>query len=216
MATIEELVERVEKRLFLAAGIDVQTHAEDQIVEMIRGVYNTLFDDFWYPEYTKYMTLTLDGTTGNHTGDVSEQIRRFKDIHSVYYDTCDTPLPMLSIGGAIDEINTECVVPSDDPKKVFSILPIDSDLPVTVWYRTRIADSVWDNDEFNTQIPFDDDVLLYGVVYEFLVMDDSNPTATATYQSKYQGRQKQMRDAQWNIPISKRKQNRIGVPNRWR
>jgi hypothetical protein len=216
MATIEELITRIEQRLFLAAGIDVQTHAEDQLVEMLRGVYNTLFDDFWYPEYTYYMTLQLDGTTGNHTSDIANQVLRFKDIHSIYYDTQDTPLPLLSVGGAISEINRECVVPSNDPAKVFKILPVDSDLTVTMWYRTRIGDDVWRDDKFDTQIPFDDDVLLYGVVYEFLVMDDSNQTATAEYKNKYQGRQNQMRAAQWQIPIHKRKLNRVGVPNRWR
>lgn len=216
MATIEQLIERIETRLFLAAGIDVQTHAEDQLLEMIRGVYETLFEDFWYPEYTYQMSATLDGTTGQVTTDLSAEILRFKDIHSIFYDEDDTPLPRVIPGTSFGRIRTRSIMPSSNAARVFKLVPIDETGDVHIWYRKRIADSVWENQTLTTEIPFDDNVIMYGVVYEWLVNDDSNQTATQEYKQKYIGRQQQMRDAQWQIPISKRSLERDGPLTDWR
>lgn len=216
MATIEQLVERIETRLFLAAGMDVQTHAEDQIMEMLRGVYTTLFDDFWYPEYTFYTQQDVLASTGEITGDISSLVLRYKDLHSVFWDECDDALPRFVPGVAPSRIRTRGITPSPNAGKIFTVLPLDEDGPVHIWYRKRIADEVWDDQIITTDIPFDDEVLMYGVVYEFLVMDASNQLATGEYKSKYQGRQQQMRNAQWQIPLSKRSLDRDGPATRWR
>lgn len=215
MATINQLMMRIEKRLFLAAGIDVQVHAEDQIIEMIRGIYDTLFDDFWYPEYTYEMTSDLDGTTGHIVDNISNKVRRFKDIHTVYYNQDDRPLPLIKPGTSVDRTRTRGILPSANTEKVFTMVPRDTQGPLHFWYRTKLPDSVWEDLQFDTEIPFDDNVLLYGAVYEFLVMDGSNDKAAGEYQVKYKGRQQQMRDAQWLIPISKRKMERDGPLTRW-
>lgn len=215
MATISELIQRIETRLFMAAGLDVQIHAEDQIIEMIRGVYDTLFDDFWYPEYTFFMDATLDGVTGQVTADLSASILRYKDIHSVYWDEDEDPIPGITPGSAVNRIRTRCIMPSTSPQKVFKIIPVDTVGDVHLWYRTKIADIVWEDQQFDTVFPFDDDVVMYGVVYEFLSNDGSNQQATADYQKKYQGRQQQMRLAQWQQPLSKRKLDRDSPQTRW-
>lgn len=215
MATIEALIERIQTRLFLAAGIDVQIHAEDQLAEMIRGVYETLFDDFWYPEYTFFRTETLDGVTGHTVADLNDDILRFKDIHSVFWDEDEVALPKVTPGTSYNRIRRRSIAPSSDPDKVFKLVPADETGEVHIWYRKRIADSVWDNQLFTTDIPFDANVLMYGVVYEWLVNDDSNPSATQEYKQKYVGRQQQMRDAQWQIPIAKRSLERDGPLTRW-
>ena len=214
MATIEKLIERIETRLFLAAGIDVQTHAEDQLVEMLRGVYETLFDDFWYPEYTYATTMPVDDT-GMVVGDLSPLILRYKDIRDVYWNEDEDPLPRITPGSSLGRVRRKSIMPVADPTKVFKVLPLDEPGPVHIWYRTRVADDVWENNQFDTELPFDDNVLMYGVVYEFLLNDDSNGNATAEYKSKYQARQQQMREAQWRIPLSKRKLDRDAPLTRW-
>lgn len=214
MATIEKLIERIETRLFLAAGIDVQTHAEDQLVEMLRGVYETLFDDFWYPEYTYATTMDVDDT-GMVVGDLSPLILRYKDIRDVYWNEDEDPLPRITPGSSLGRVRRKSIMPVADPTKVFKVFPLDEPGPVHIWYRTRVADDVWENNQFDTELPFDDNVLMYGVVYEFLLNDDSNGSATAEYKSKYQARQQQMREAQWRIPLSKRKLDRDAPLTRW-
>lgn len=215
MATIEKLIERIERRLFMAAGISVQTHAEEQLVEMLRGVYDTLFDDFWYPEYTFHMTKTLVVNTGEVSDDISDLVLRYKDIHSVHWDEDEDPLPRVTAGSPLSRIRRRCIMPSPDPTKVFRVYPLDESGQVHIWYRTKLSDDVWEDQEYNTNIPFDDSVLLYGVVYEYLLMDDSNSNATQEYKAKFMGRQDQMRKAQWEHGLSKKKLDRDGPATRW-
>jgi len=215
VATINQLIERTEQRLFLAAGLDVQIHAENQLIEMIRGVYTTLFEDFWYPEFTYYRVETLDNTTGVITGDISTYVLRYKDINSVYWDQEAVPLPQVAVGSPMVNLRRKSIGPSSDRTKVFQVFPADTTGPVGIWYRTRINDAIWEAQDFDNEFPFDDEVVMYGVVYEFLAMDDSNQTATAMYEKKFQGRQSQLRSAQWNIPIAKQSLTRDGPATRW-
>lgn len=215
MATIKTLVERVEKRLFLVSGLDVQIHAEDQIVEMLRSAYNTFFDEFWYPEYTMYLSSNVNGTTGEIVLNISNMVLRYKDIHSVYWDEDEDPLPRISPGTSLGRVRTRCIGPSGNPDSVFRLYPMDETGPVHFWYRTRIADSVWDNHLYDTEINMDDELLLAAAVYEFLVMDDSNQMATQEHFRKRETRLKSLRDAQWQIPLSKRPLERDGPLTRW-
>lgn len=215
MATIKTLVERIETRLFLASGLDVQTHAEDQIVEMIRNKYNLLFDDHFYTDYTYPLTTPLDGTTGQVTIDLSAKILRYVDIHSVLPDTDDTPLPRLPIGSNPARVQMSTIAPSQDKTKVFQVWPNDETFDVTIWYRTRLSNDVWDKAEYETEVPMDDEMLIIGCVWEFLVMDASNSIAIQEYKKMFDARVVQVRKFEANLPISKGKVERDGPLTRW-
>lgn len=215
MATIKQLIERIETRLFMVAGLDVQIHAEGQLEEMLRGVYNSLFDDYWEPDYTKYITATLNGTTGEVLTDLSTFILRYKDIHTVYWNEDEDPLPRVSPGTSLGRVRTRSIMPSGNPASVFKVIPTDTTEDVHIWYRTRLSDTVWENQAYDTPLEFDDEVLMLGVVYEFLFNDDSNSRATDEYKAKFAARQNQLRAAQWSIPLSKKKLERDGPLTRW-
>lgn len=215
MATIKSLIERVETRLFLVSGVDVQIHAEGQIEEMIRSTYNTLFDDFWDQNYTYFITTTLDGTTGEVVEDLSTLITRYQDINTAYWDTDETPLPRVSPGASLSRIRTRAIMPSANPTKVFKMVPATETGSVHLWYRTRLTDDIWETQNYDTQIMMDDEMLLHGVVSEFLVNDGSNMEAAKYYLGKFESRKKQMEDAQWVPPLNKRKLERDGPLTRW-
>lgn len=215
MATIQKLVERIETRLFLVSGIDVQTHAEDQILEMLRHKYNVLFDDHWSSEYTFPLVATLDGTTGTVTTDLSTKILRYSDINCVLWDQDETPLPRLPIGANPANTRMRCIAPSSDPTKVFQVFPNTETGPLVIWYRTRIADSVWDDAEYSTIIQMDDEMLMLGCVYEFLFNDGSNDVAIGEYKKMFDARVAQLRKQQFQIPMAKSKTNRDGPATRW-
>lgn len=215
MATIQSLIERIETRLFLVSGLDVQIHAEGQLEEMLRHRYNVLFDDFWDPDYTLFMSVTLDGVTGEHTTDLTNIVRRFKDIHTLYWDEDEDPLPRVTPGSQLTRIRTRSVMPSGNPSTVFKVIPTDTTGPVHFWYRTRISDAVWENQQYQTEINMDDELLMLGTIAEFLANDESNMTAFQQYQQAFAQRLQQMREAQWQVPISKRKLERDGPLTRW-
>ena len=215
MATIEQLIERIEERLALVSGLDVQIHVEDRLVEMLRHKYNVLFDDFWDVSNTYYRTETLDGSTGQISGDISSVILRYADIHSVFYDSDDDPLPQVSLGTNPSRIRTRCIVPSSDSTKVFKVLPVDTAGDVHIWYRTKLADSVWETPTYSTEVPMDDELLMLGVMYDFIVDDGSNIGAEEKYKNMFAGRLKQIRSQQFQHSLSKRPQEYQGVSNRW-
>lgn len=215
MATIQELVERIETRLFLASGLDVQTHAEDQIIEMVRSQYNFLFDDHFDIDHTYVMQQTLDGTTGQVTGDLSADILRFQDINCVLWDQDETPLPVLTIGANPSFVRRRCITASSNKTKVFRMVPPDETGPVWIWYRTRLANSVWSDAQYDTEVPLDDEMLILGCVYEFLVNDGSNQIAIGEYKKKFDARVIQQRKKEFMLPMSKTKVNRDGPATRW-
>lgn len=217
MATVETLITRVEKRISMAAGLDVQVHAEDTLLEMLRHKYNTLFDANWWYDYLTLETFTLDGSTGLITGDVSAKIRRFVDIHSVFLGDNLRPLPLLQIGSNLTSFMGEALMPyTADATKMFKVYPIDRSDSVHVWYRTRLTDDDWEiavADE--TNVNMDDELLILGTVYDYLMDDGSNLEAVTKYETQYNNRYQQLVNLSFQHGISKHDQAR-GIPSQWR
>jgi hypothetical protein len=214
MATIGQLIERLETRLQLASGLDTQILYENKIVEMIRSTYNGLFDEFWFPDYTLYATFDLQAD-GLVSEDLTNVIRRYDDIHSIYYDEEDKPLPRLLPGTNPNRLRTRCVVPHGDPAKLFRVFPLDEPAPLHVWYRTRIPDSVWESGNYDEVINMDDEVILHGVMFDFTTSDGSNAEDARKYLMKFEERKKQLKANQWNLGINKRDLSQDGPLNRW-
>lgn len=217
MATIATLIERIEKRINLAAGIDVQTHGEEQMLEMLRHKYNTLFDTMWWYDYLTLETFTLDGSTGTITGDVTDKIRRFIDIHSVYLGGNSKPLPLLSIGSNPTLFTAEAIAPyTSDATKMFKVWPFDRSDEVHVWYRTRMSDDEWDIATAEDQnVNMDDELLITGTIYDYLVDDGSNDESAAKYERQYNARFEQLAKLSYQHGISKSDQS-TSLPTQWR
>lgn len=216
MATVASLITRVEKRLAMAAGIDVQIHAEETMLEMLRHKYNTLFDDRWWLNYLTLETFTLDGTTGTITGNVEDKIRRFIDIQGVFLGGNQRPLPLLTPNTNPILFMGEAVGPSTNAQKVFKVYPNDRAEDVHVWYRTRMSDDDWDIAVAETtEVNMDDELLILGTVYDYLTDDASNEVAVGKYEAQYNRRYQQLVSAEIELGVSKTDQAR-GIPTQWR
>lgn len=216
MATVEQLITRIEKRISLAAGMDVQVHAEDQLLEMLRHKYNTLFDDHWWYDYLTLETFTLDGATGLITGTVANKIRRFIDINSVYLGSNVRPLPLLSINSNPTLFMGEAVAPyTSDATKMFKVYPIDRAEDVHVWYRKRLSDDEWDiENAATTNVNMDDELLILGTIYDYLVDDASNEQSASKYENQYNQRYQQLVTLGFQNGISKH-DGASGMPTQW-
>lgn len=210
MITLEQLITRIEQRLMMAAGLDVQIHAEDALVEMIRTKYEMLFDDFWWDEYLTLETFTLDGTTGIVTTDLSTKILHFRDINAIYYNNDSRPMPRLSAGNNPTKIRTRSHAPTNVATSVFKVFPSTLTGQVHVWYRTRIAPAAWEAQDPNMQINMDAELLVLGVAFDYLSSDGSNIDDAKKLGGMYAERLKQMRDGMWEAPISKKSQTNTG------
>lgn len=216
MATVAQLITRIEKRIGLASGMDVQVHAEDQLLEMLRHKYNVLFDDHWWYDYLSLETFTLDGTTGTITGTVANKILRFIDIHSVHLGSDSHPLRLLSTGVNPTLFNSTALAPyAADATKMFKVYPLDRSDDVHVWYRQRITDEAWDLENAeDTNVNMDDELLILGTVYDYLSDDASNPDSASKYENQYNLRYQQLVTLGFQHGIAKRDQA-LGIPNQW-
>lgn len=216
MATVAQLIERIEKRINLAAGMNVQVHAEDQLLEMLRHKYNTLFDGHWWQDYMVVETFALDGVTGQITGSLVNKILRYIDIHSVFLNGDAQPLPMRStvVNPVLNTANR--VAPSTDNTKIFKVLPVDTAGDVHVWYRTRLSDDDWDiTNAETTKVNMDDELLITGTVYDYLVDDASNEESARKYEQQYNARYDQLTLLGYQQGISKVNQA-AGIATDWR
>lgn len=217
MATVASLITRVEKRLSMAAGIDIQIHAEETMLEMLRHKYNTLFDDRWWQDLLSLETFTLDGTTGTITGTVENKIRRFIDIQGIFLGGNQRPLPVLTPNTNPTLFMGEAVAPfTSSVTKMFKVYPNDRADDVHVWYRTRLSDDAWaiENAE-STNVPLDDELLILGTVYDYLTDDGSNENAVEKYENQYNKRYQQLVDLEMQLGVAKTDQAR-GIPTQWR
>lgn len=220
MATIGTLIARVEARIALAVGLDVQIVDEPRMLEMLRSKYNNLFDETWWIDYMTLATYDLDETTGLIDGDVTNLINRFVDIHSVFYNNLPDPLPILKYNLNPSQSRRPCITPyTSDPTKMFRVVGslgsgTTTTAQVNVWFRTRLRDDQWEQDNDETEVPMDDEMLILGTVFEYLSDDGSNDSAAQKYQGLFLERKKQMMKLEFQAPITK-SNDHMSWPTTW-
>jgi len=215
MATIGTLIARVQTRIALASGLDVQIVDEPRMLEMLRSRYNTLFDQNWWIDYLTLGTYNLDGTTGLITGDVTGLINRVADIQGIFYNDDTDPLPMIKFNTNPRHSRRTAWAPfASNPAKMFKIYPIDQEAEINVWYRTRLTDEQWEQDNDETEVNMDDEMLILGTTFDYLSDDGSNDDAVKKYLGMYENRVKQVEALQFQAPMSKNN-DRNGFPTRW-
>ncbi len=202
MATFAKLIERTSIRLSQVAGASVQLYSEDRIAEMIQHKFDVLFDEAWWGQFVTFgESMTLDGSTGVVTIDLSAKIKRFEDIRVIYPDDSNTPLSALpeatlnpdTITGTTPAFFSQ----NTSSTKVFKIWPIASTGDIQVTYRTKPDDFV-PSDEVN----FDEQALILGASYDYAEDDGTNPAATDKLQNMFESRVKQLRNLRNETPVA--------------
>ena len=146
MATLSQLINRTADRLSMVAGTGVQTYAEDRIAEMIQHKFDVLFDEVFWPQFLSWAELTLDGTLGVVTTDLTDLVKRFEDIRVIYPDNSNTALTKISalttnpftLSGTTP-IHFEALGPAATNKttRVFNVWPKGSTGNIIIQYRTK-------------------------------------------------------------------------------
>ena len=206
MATLAQLVSRTADRLSMVSGSGIQIYAEDRIAEMIQHKFDVLFDEVFWPQFLTWEQMTLDGTLGIVTTDLTNKIKRFEDIRVMFPENSTTPLTKMSalstnpyeLSGT-QPIHYEALGPTDANKtsRVFQIWPKTATNKVILQYRTK-PDTFVSTDE----IDFDDQSLILGAVFDYLEDDGTNPNATQKFQLLFEARVKQLKNTFNSAPIS--------------
>ena len=198
MATLNQLIDRVADRLSMSGGVGVQTYAEDRIAEMIQHKFDVLFDEAWWPQFLDRATWTLDGTLGIVTTDISEQVKRFDDIRTLYPTNSNRSLSKLGSGllntqllNGTTPIYYEALGPSSAyvATRIFRVLPLTSVGTIEAQFRTK-PDTFAPEDTIN----FDDQALILGATFDYLEDDGTNQNATQKFQLLFEARVKQLKN----------------------
>ena len=206
MATLSQLIARTADRLSMVAGTGVQVYAEDRIAEMIQHKFDVLFDEVFWPQFMSWEELTLDGTLGIVTTDLTSKIKRFDDIRVVFAENSNTPLTKLA-GLTTNPFELSGTTPvhyeplgagsTYKTSRVFQLWPKASTGKIIVQYRTK-PDTFVSTDE----IDFDDQALILGSVFDYLEDDGTNHNASQKFQLMFEARVKQLKNLFNAAPIS--------------
>lgn len=185
--TLSEIVQKVITALSQYQGTSTQKYAEDRISEMVLLLYNKLFDSRTWYLHTKWFKYTLTGTNGVCAEDVSKDIASFYDICSISTEinpNYELKRMHLSTNPFLISGNVASYyIPSTDNKKVFAVVPFNA--TGTIYVRAKVRPMEFLPD---TEIPFDPDVLIYGVCYQYCADDGNSSTQIQKFEKLYQER----------------------------
>jgi len=211
MITFGDIVTKVLQRLALVEGLDAQIYAEPRIQLAVQHKFDLIFREYWLPEYTTWQELhTLDGVNGVVTGDLTDRIKDFRDLHSVFHEGAHKPMSRAASNVRDSDVNYPSLRSIADPIKVFKVLPVLTTGNVYVSYRTKPNDFQEDSDK----IYLDTQLLLLGTCWDVLEDDGTNPGASDKFRVLFQDALAQFNRQQHNIPLDGVMASRSSV-NRW-
>ena len=212
MITFGDIVTKVLQRLALVEGLDAQIYAEPRIQLAVQHKFDMIFREYWIPEYTTYQEeYTLDGVTGQITGDLTNKLNDWRDLHSVMWENAPRPLPIAPMNVRDIDIQYPSIRPvGGDSVRWFKLLPKTSTGKVYVTYRTKPKDFEEDGDK----IFMDTQLLLLGSCWDVLEDDGTNPGAADKFRILFQDALSQFNRQGFNIPLDTR-MPQFSTVNRW-
>ena len=197
----EELIQQVIRRIGQVTGSAVQTYAEDLVGDMIQHKFDVMFEEVWWNQFMYWLDGTLDGTTGVVTVDVStltNPLVRFEDIHSIFSENSNRPLPRLP-----DFVNPDNVTGTTpryieavgNVQKVFRILPLTATKPIKIRYRSMPTHFA-----VGETVDFDSQALVLGSAFDYLEDDGTNPGATEKLSRMFESRVRQLKKSRAWLP----------------
>lgn len=191
--TLQNLTQKVIKKLSLYSGTDVQIYAEDRIADMIIDAYNVLIDERFWNDCMFWHEYNLIGENGVVAETVNTDIKNFNDIECIFSEynnrhqlrkAHNTTIPQ-TVEGNIPQLYTR----STNSNKVFAVIPYNSTGKLYVRARHR-ATALYPQDE----VPFDSLALVYKVCWEYTADDGANQAEQAKFKQLFEQRMQELRN----------------------
>ena len=181
MATLGNIIIRVQQLLSVAAGLSAQTYGQPKIVQYVQMAYEDLFNRRFWDDYTTSSVFTLNGTTGKTVEDLSSLIKSFKDIEYIWYENYNNPLGRAPTNRSNNLIRMASFVPDADAACPFIILPVDLAGTIRVRYRTKDALPYSENSEVNMH----EELIVRAAALMYVTFDGANPGAIQSLSNSY-------------------------------
>lgn len=185
--TLSKLVQEVITELSMYRGTGTQKYAEDRIADKIIRTFIDVFEQRFWSFSTDWYKYTLSGSNGLVGEDVSKDISEFDDIEFI----CTDDNPKYSLKRLHDSTNPYKIVGNTPlyykrtniDKKIFQIVPFDSTGILYVRGRSRPKEYLP-----NTVIPFDSNLLVYKVCWDYCSDDGNSSLQVEKYKQLYEQR----------------------------
>ncbi len=199
--TLSQLTQEVITELSMYRGTGTQKYAEDRIADKIIRTFIDIYDQRYWNHLTDWYKFTLAGENGVVGEDVSKYIKNFNDIECITTENNpkyslkrlhDTTNPFLIKG------NTPAYYKSTTiDKKIFQIIPFNATGVIYVRAKTRPV-------EFNpdTIIPFDSNLLVYKVCWDYCCDDGNSSLQVEKYKQLYENRYNSLLTIENNMDIN--------------
>jgi hypothetical protein len=184
MATMGKILTDCLTELSAMGGLDVQTYMQPKLMRKIQHKCDVLFDQIFWRDLTTIETMTLTGTDGYVTTDLTDKIRRFVDIQYIWPEAYRSPLSEKMRDTPPSRVTQPCFMPDSNATHRFKILPVTFSGSVDVAYRTKPATDYTENDE----VPYDNQLITAGTLYDYLVDEGANKEAAAKFKSMFDAR----------------------------
>lgn len=187
ITTLSNILTRVEARLSLMGGLDVQTYGQPKLVEMIQSIFNDVFRLRFWKMHLLQRDFTLDGVNGLATEDVDPYIKEFNDIKYIWLKGYQSPLAEGAYDLNPSMINAACFTAYGDVTKVFQLFPRTMTGDITVSYRTAPG-----NYAINDLVMFDQEYLVFETCAQYLIFEGANNLAAKDMRDKAEKRLKHL------------------------
>lgn len=188
--TVDALVQRLTRLSGQVPGTSVQVYSTDIFIDMINSTVRMLARRYWWPHLMDTVVTATDGTTGALTADLSK-IKDFTDIRSIFVGSSDRQLPIFS------DLNNNSLYSGSSAvgfrpirygdaqysNKLIRIVPATAVETVTL-----VARYLPDLLTQSSMLPFDQDMILYAVLWSYFEDEGDNPQQAMKYFNLYQAR----------------------------
>jgi hypothetical protein len=193
------LITKIERELSQVPGLSVQVYAKENIAQKIASTFELIYDSKPWKRFNVRETHTLDGVTGVIT-DTFQKIFSFDDILRVYPTQNSIPLrklpleynPQLEYGGLprYYEYN-------GDPGKLITVHPAAASGDIEVIGLSHPTEFL-----LTDVVPFDEWALIWGVSWQYMLDDQSNPGAVKKFEQLFNTRMGVLYKNQTQEPLS--------------
>ena len=209
--TFTQIITETARRLSQVSGASVQLYSEDRLADIIRFVFDQLFDKYIWPQYSFTNQYTLDGATGVVTADISSVLKDYSHIEDVFIASTNTRLPFLpsninpyTLTGTTPQYIERVATAS----KVFRVWPLASTGVVTVKGQTKPTEFVTTD-----TVVFDHHALVLGAVSDYLVSDGTNLEDAQKFNQLFASRVKEIaKQLSGDVPLST---TGSAIPTEW-
>ena len=194
MATlVSDLIQRTILAMRQVPGLGVQLYSEDALLECYNRMFDHAFSEMWWDAYMQWFTLTLDGTTGKPTSDLTG-VQKIEDIRAIFPGTSHRRLKKY--GSYMNPNALTGTFPrwyeainETTPARVIRVLPVTATGTITIHARVK-GTAIFTAGDYNK---LDDALLINLMAWDYLSGDADNPGNAARFAALAQERLKQLR-----------------------